>query len=94
MDPFIALGGRGGVGENIIEQKDTPGLVLNNKLIDRFQKGWMYSEGHRQNIFCPEFSRFGFGIALNSARGEVYAVQMFTKCLHCHPNKGRALVGE
>lgn len=77
MDRFIALGGRGGVGENIMEQKGTPGLVLNDKLIERFQKGWMYSEGHRQNILRPEFTRFGFGIALNSARGEVYAVQMF-----------------
>ncbi|WP_460195084.1 CAP domain-containing protein [Thermosynechococcus sp. FA-CM-4201] len=77
MDRFIALGGRGGVGENIMEQKGTPGLVLNYKLIERFQKGWMYSEGHRQNILRPEFTRFGFGIALNAARGEVYAVQMF-----------------
>ncbi|MFN4270032.1 MAG: CAP domain-containing protein [Thermosynechococcus sp.] len=77
MDRFIALGGRGGVGENIMEQKGTLGLVLNYKLIERFQKDWMHSEGHRQNILCPEFTRFGFGIALNSARGEVYAVQMF-----------------
>lgn len=61
----------------LMEQKGTPGLVLNDKLIERFQKGWMYSEGHRQNILRPEFTRFGFGIALNSARGEVYAVQMF-----------------
>ncbi|WP_233838462.1 CAP domain-containing protein [Thermosynechococcus sichuanensis] len=77
MDRFIALGGRGGVGENIMEQKGTPGWVLNYKLIERFQKGWMHREGHRQNILRPEFTRFGFGIALNSARGEVYAVQMF-----------------
>ncbi|BAC08963.1 CAP domain-containing protein [Thermosynechococcus vestitus] len=77
MDRFIALGGRGGVGENIMQQKGTLGLVLNYQLIERCQKGWMDSEGHRQNILRPEFTRFGFGIALNSARREVYAVQMF-----------------
>ncbi|HIK24733.1 MAG: CAP domain-containing protein [Thermosynechococcus sp. Uc] len=77
MDRFIALGGRGGVGENIMEQRGVLGLMLNYKLIEHCQKGWMYSDGHRQNILYPEFTRFGFGIALNSARGEVYAVQMF-----------------
>ncbi len=35
MDRFIALGGRGGVGENITKQNGTPGLVLNSKLIER-----------------------------------------------------------
>ncbi len=35
MDRFIALGGRGGVGENITKQNGTPGLVLNYKLIER-----------------------------------------------------------
>ncbi|WP_051372761.1 MULTISPECIES: CAP domain-containing protein [unclassified Thermosynechococcus] len=77
MDGFIALGGRGGGGENIMQQKGTPGLVLHYQLIERCHKGWMDSEGHRQNILRPEFTRFGFGIALNSVGDKVYAVQMF-----------------
>lgn len=47
----------------------------------------MYSDGYLQNLLDPEFTRFGFGIALNSARGEVYTVQMFAS----HPRKGRTL---
>ncbi|BCX12207.1 MAG: hypothetical protein KatS3mg067_1145 [Thermosynechococcus sp.] len=68
MDRFIALGGRGGVGENIRQQQGTPGLVLNDPLIERCQNGWRDSEGHRPNILRPEFTRFGFGIALNLVR--------------------------
>lgn len=55
-DRFTALGGQGGVGENIMLQSNSAGKVsiLNWGLIENFQKGWMYSNGHRANLLNSE----------------------------------------
>lgn len=76
-DRFAQLGGRGGVGENIMEQTGATGISLNYGLIERFQKGWMYSTGHRQNLLTPHYTRFGYGIVTDALTGRAYAVQNF-----------------
>ena len=76
-DRFEA-GGTVGVGENIIEQK-VLGARLTCGLVEQFQKGWMYSDGHRQNLLTPEYRQFGYGIAINPVTGKMYAVQNFTQ---------------
>ncbi|MCY7389947.1 MAG: CAP domain-containing protein, partial [Leptolyngbyaceae cyanobacterium CAN_BIN12] len=46
-------------------------------LIESFQKSWMYSTGHRQNLLKPEYTRFGYGIVVEQISGRAYAVQNF-----------------
>ena len=77
-DRFSEVGGMVGVGENIVEQKGALGARLTYGLVEQYQKGWMYSDGHRQNLLTPEYRRCGYGIAVNPLTGEVYAVQNFT----------------
>ncbi len=74
---YQALGGQGGVGENIVYQGSSPYIALNYGLLEKFQKSWMYSEGHRKNLLTPDYQKFGFGIAVNFNTGKVYAVQNF-----------------
>jgi uncharacterized protein YkwD len=77
-DRFIALGGKGGVGENIMEMKGATSVQMNYRLIEQFQKSWMYSQGHRTNLLKSEYTRFGYGIVANPITGSVYAVQDFS----------------
>ncbi len=77
-DRFAALGGKGGAGENIMKMEGAAGVVLNFKLIEENQKGWMYSPGHRENLLLPDYTRFGYGIVVDSLWGRVYAVQNFS----------------
>ncbi|AFY29155.1 Cysteine-rich secretory protein family [Cyanobium gracile PCC 6307] len=77
-DRFSRLGGQGGVGENIMQQTGAPGVVLSYRLIEKFQKSWMYSPGHRFNLLTPSYSRFGYGIAADPFTGRVYSVQNFS----------------
>ena len=77
-DRFAALGGKGGAGENIMKMEGAAGVVLNFKLIEENQKGWMYSPGHRENLLLPDYTHLGYGIVVDSLVGKVYAVQNFT----------------
>lgn len=76
-DRFAQISGRGGVGENIMQQTGATGVSLNYGLIERFQKSWMYSQGHRQNLLEPGYTRFGYGIVTDAITGRAYAVQQF-----------------
>lgn len=75
---FFELGGTQGVGEKILEQTGRMRARLTYGLVEEYQRGWMYSDGHRQNLLTPEYKRFGYGIAVNPLTGTVYAVQNFT----------------
>jgi uncharacterized protein YkwD len=78
-DRFIAVGGspRMGVGENILWSRGKQ-LGLTYGKAEESQRGWMYSNGHRANILTPEYTRFGYGIAVGVG-GKVYAVQTFAE---------------
>jgi uncharacterized protein YkwD len=76
-DRFIAVGGnsRVGVGENIRRRStESPGLTY--QILEESQRGWMYSNGHRENLLRPEYTKFGYGIVVGAV-GRTYAVQMF-----------------
>ena len=77
-DRFAQIGGRGGVGENIMQQTGATGVSLNYGLIERFQKSWMYSTGHRENLLTSHYTRFGYGIVTDAITGRAYAVQKFS----------------
>lgn len=76
-DRYLAVGGslRIGVGENIVKDQ-TQGLRLTYGNAEGFQRGWMYSNGHRANLLTPDYTKFGYGIA-TGGDGRIYAVQMF-----------------
>ncbi|MEG3440040.1 CAP domain-containing protein [Pannus brasiliensis CCIBt3594] len=76
-DRYRANGGIGGIGENIVYQDRWPGVVLSYGLAERFQRSWMYSEGHRKNLLTPGYTKFGYGISIDRVTGKVYAVQNF-----------------
>jgi uncharacterized protein YkwD len=77
-DRYLAAGGnpRLGVGENIV-QGTANGLGLTYRQAEDFQRGWMYSNSHRQNLLTHEYTKFGYGIA-TGLDGRIYAVQMFS----------------
>ena len=76
-DRFRAAGGPTGAGENIYMQSGKP-TALSYGLVEQFQKGWMYSDGHRANLLKADYKTFGYGIVTDPFKGEVYAVQMFS----------------
>jgi uncharacterized protein YkwD len=75
-DRFIAIGGQGGIGENIAMQSGTV-PALNWGVVEFFQKSWMYSSGHRANLLNPHYTKVGYGIAADPITGKIYAVQNF-----------------
>jgi len=75
-DRYINLGGLGGVGENISVKKDYPARFTFG-VVEVFQRGLMYSDGHRNNILNPKYTKFGYGIAVDSTQQKIYAVQNF-----------------
>jgi uncharacterized protein YkwD len=77
-DRFLASGGNKlvGVGENI-SRSGSKGAGLTYGIAEELQRGWMYSNGHRENLLTKEYKKFGYGIA-TSPDGKLYAVQMFT----------------
>lgn len=77
-DRFIAVGGQVGAGENIMQQQGGMPVVLSFGLVEEYQKGWMYSPGHRANLLKADYTTFGYGIVANSMGTEIYAVQMFS----------------
>lgn len=54
-------------GENIAYGLNTP--------VETIFKGWMDSQGHRENILNEKFEEIGIGLAKN--RNEVYYTQVF-----------------
>jgi uncharacterized protein YkwD len=77
-DRFLAVGGRIGAAENLFMLRDSS-LVNAPIGVDRlafFERGWMRSPGHRQNLLDRRYGRFGFGLAVSGDR--LYAVQLFT----------------
>lgn len=72
---YTAVGGTTGAGENIAYFWFNLGINRTYGLAEEFQKGWMYSDGHRENLLRPEYTHFGYGIYVDS--GKAYAVQMF-----------------
>lgn len=77
-DRFMAVGGQAGAGENIMQQKGGMPLALSFGLVEEYQKGWMYSPGHRENLLTPHYTTFGYGIVASPTGTEIYAVQMFS----------------
>jgi uncharacterized protein YkwD len=77
-DRYLEVGGNTGVGvgENIAKA-ETRSLGLTYGEVEKFQRGWMYSNGHRENILREKYKKFGYGIAAGSD-GRIYAVQMFS----------------
>lgn len=78
-DRFVAVGGEGGIGENIMLQSGSieTATILNWGLVENFQKSWMYSSGHRTNLLTPRYTRVGYGIVSDPMTGKIYAVQNF-----------------
>ena len=74
-DRYRLNGGIGGIGENITYISTTNTLKF--ELIEDFQKGWMKSPGHRENLLTPHYTKFGYGIYRDPIKGAVYAVQNF-----------------
>jgi uncharacterized protein YkwD len=77
-DRFLAVGGRIGAAENLFMLRDSS-LRRTGVGLDRltyFERGWMRSPGHRQNLLDRRYGRFGFGLATSGDR--IYAVQLFT----------------
>lgn len=60
------------IGENIASCRN---CASPSEQLQRFQRSWMNSRGHRKNILNSRYEEFGFGIA--AANGRLYAVQMF-----------------
>lgn len=75
---FHEVGGnpRVGVGENIMYGQDSFVVGLTYGLAEQYQKQWMYSPGHRENLLRPHYTRFGYGI-VTGPNGRQYAVQEF-----------------
>lgn len=76
-DRLAQVGGKGSAGENIAQQTDNMGVQLNYGLLERFQKGWMYSPGHRQNLLKPDYTCFGYSIVVDTLSGQAYVAQEF-----------------
>ena len=77
-DRYLALGGNYVViGENILTAEGRLSY-LNYQVAETYQKDWMYSNGHRENILEQGFSRFGYGIVTDPVTAQTYAVQEFT----------------
>ncbi|PZO45844.1 MAG: hypothetical protein DCF17_00375 [Shackletoniella antarctica] len=77
-DRFMAAGGQVGAGENIMQQKGGMPVALSFGLVEEYQKGWMYSPGHRENLLTADYTSFGYGIVASRTGTEIYAVQMFS----------------
>lgn len=77
LDRFRAAGGSDSlmVAENIgsCGTCSPPATAMQ---IEDLHAGWMKSTGHRRNILSEDFTRFGFGFAIDRIGG-LYAVQTF-----------------
>ncbi len=73
LDRFLEAGGSRAlvVAENI----GACGPCPTEDVVEHLQRGWMNSEGHRENILDPGLEIFGFGVAGDADR--LLAVQTF-----------------
>jgi uncharacterized protein YkwD len=77
-DRFLAVGGRIGAAENLFMIRDASlaNVPIGVERLAFFERGWMRSPGHRQNLLDRRYGRFGYGLAVAGDR--LYAVQLFT----------------
>lgn len=75
-DRYNKLGGLNGIGENI-SFRDGDVSRLSYAIVEVFQRGLMYSDGHRENLLNPDYTKFGYGIAVDPLHRKIYAVQNF-----------------
>jgi len=73
---FNGLGGLNGIGENIVFREGGASR-LSYAIVEVFQRSLMYSDGHRQNLLNPNYTKFGYGIAVDPLSRKIYAVQNF-----------------
>lgn len=69
-------GGQGGVGENIAYSEGLFSFATYSLVEDK-QHGLMHSPGHRANLLHGQYSRFGYGVAVDAFSRTVYVVQLF-----------------
>ncbi len=76
---YLDAGGdpRAGIGENICQVKGDHQVAVDFNTAETFQKGWMYSDGHRSNLLDPSYRKFGYGIVTDRLSGRAYAAQEF-----------------
>jgi uncharacterized protein YkwD len=76
-DRYIAVGGQGGAGENIVFIEGIRGSGQTLEIAKVFHRLWMQSPRHRDNLLASQYRWFGYGYAVDSKRRKVYGVQMF-----------------
>lgn len=68
----------GAMGENIaMDYEPSRDDFDPHYFTTRTVEGWFKSEGHRENILSPAFSRCGTGVARSPGRTTAYATQVF-----------------
>jgi uncharacterized protein YkwD len=75
-DRFARVGGRGGAGENLAWFWNPTKTDVDAERLTHFDRQWMGSPKHRDNLLDRRYTRFGFGVTI--ARARVYAVQLFS----------------
>jgi uncharacterized protein YkwD len=76
----LALAGRHGFpAENIVMGENHRSRGINIQLLENFQDRWMHSSDHRRNLLNRNYEKFGYGLAIDSASGRAFAVQMFRR---------------
>lgn len=53
------------------------------ELAGEILKGWMRSEGHRQNLLNKKFTHVGSGLALDRTGEQVYVVEIYVRRVTC-----------
>jgi uncharacterized protein YkwD len=76
---FAAVGGKGGVAENLVYITISRDKQINGQLLADFQQMWMNSPPHRRNLLNDQCTYFGYGIAISPDGDRVYAVQKFSR---------------
>lgn len=64
-------------GENINQGGSYYGDYTNEMMADNAVSSWMDSQGHRDNILSPMYSRIGVGVEFNSLGNVAYLTQNF-----------------
>jgi uncharacterized protein YkwD len=78
-DRLATAGRHGFPAENIVMGKNQRSRGINIQLLENFQDRWMHSADHRRNLLNRNYEKFGYGLAIDSASGRAFAVQMFSR---------------
>jgi uncharacterized protein YkwD len=78
-DRLAAAGRQGFPAENIVMGENPWFRGINIQLLENFQDRWMHSADHRRNLLNRNYEKFGYGLAIDSASGRTFAVQMFSR---------------